>query len=81
MNKDRQRDAFSLVELLAVVAIGWGVRDGEVLSGVQMLMIGVVLGGVYTGEAFAGLLSLARRKGRLCRAADCGLSAGLVYYR
>jgi len=39
--------ASSVTYLMPVVAIGWGLLDGEVLRSGQMLMIGVVLGGVY----------------------------------
>lgn len=39
--------ASSVTYLMPVVAIGWGVLDGERLTGGQLVMIAVVLGGVY----------------------------------
>lgn len=39
--------AASVTYLMPVVAIGWGLLDGEMISWVQVGMIGAVLGGVY----------------------------------
>ncbi|MGV9013793.1 MAG: DMT family transporter [Flavobacteriales bacterium] len=39
--------ASSVTYLMPVVAIGWGVLDGEILMPMQLLMIAVILGGVY----------------------------------
>jgi drug/metabolite transporter (DMT)-like permease len=39
--------ASSVTYLIPVVAIGWGVLDGEVLMPMQFLMIAVILLGVY----------------------------------
>ncbi|MBS1581477.1 MAG: DMT family transporter [Bacteroidetes bacterium] len=48
--------ASSVTYLMPLVAIGWGLLDGEVLTRMQAVMIGVVLGGVY-------LVNLAERRG------------------
>ena len=48
--------ASSVTYLMPVVAIGWGLLDGETITVAQMAMIGVVLGGVY-------LVSVAERRG------------------
>ncbi len=47
--------ASSVTYLMPVVAIGWGVLDGESLGAGQLAMIGLVLGGVY-------LVNVAERK-------------------
>ncbi|MCI1752398.1 MAG: EamA family transporter [Flavobacteriales bacterium] len=39
--------ASSVTYLMPIVAIGWGVFDGEILEPMQFLMIAVILGGVY----------------------------------
>lgn len=39
--------ASSVTYLMPIVAIGWGVLDGETVSAAQILMIGLVLSGVY----------------------------------
>lgn len=39
--------ASSVTYLMPVVAIGWGLFDGEPISGIQFLMIGSILSGVY----------------------------------
>lgn len=43
--------ASSVTYLMPVVAIGWGLLDGEQLGAMQVLMIAVVLGGVYLVSA------------------------------
>ncbi len=43
--------ASAVTYLMPVVAIGWGLLDGERLGGMQVLMIAVVLGGVYLVSA------------------------------
>jgi drug/metabolite transporter (DMT)-like permease len=48
--------ASSVTYLMPIVAIGWGVLDGERISLGQLVMIAVVLGGVY-------LVSVAERRG------------------
>lgn len=47
--------ASSVTYLMPIVAVGWGILDGEVLTGGQLIMILVVLSGV-------GLVSWAERK-------------------
>lgn len=39
--------ASSVTYLMPIVAIGWGVLDGEAVSGSQLMMIGLILSGVY----------------------------------
>jgi len=39
--------ASSVTYLIPIVAIGWGVLDGEVLSGGQIMFALVILSGVY----------------------------------
>lgn len=39
--------ASSVTYIMPIVAIGWGVFDGEILEPMQFLMIAVILGGVY----------------------------------
>jgi drug/metabolite transporter (DMT)-like permease len=39
--------ASSVTYLMPVVAIGWGLLDGETISGIQFGMIALVLSGVY----------------------------------
>lgn len=43
--------ASSVTYLMPVVAIGWGVLDGEPVSGPQFIMIGLILCGVYLVSA------------------------------
>ena len=40
-------NASTVTYLMPVVAIGWGLMDGETVGWQQMMMIGLVLGGVY----------------------------------
>lgn len=39
--------ASSVTYLIPIVAIFWGIADGEVISVVQLISIGIILGGVY----------------------------------
>ncbi|MBL7950533.1 MAG: DMT family transporter [Flavobacteriales bacterium] len=39
--------ASSVTYLMPIVAIGWGLLDGETINGSQLLMIGLILSGVY----------------------------------
>lgn len=39
--------ASSVTYLIPVVAILWGVLDGEILTAIQIMFVGVILGGVY----------------------------------
>ena len=39
--------SISITYLLPIVAIGWGVLDGEHFGGMQWLASGLILGGIY----------------------------------
>ena len=39
--------SISITYLLPIVAIGWGVLDGESFGGIQWLASGLILGGIY----------------------------------